>query len=78
MKNKAEQERELEEIIGYYGSLEVYNEEQRRCALATIETATQANPFTPHIKIENAIPVEVMDIKPVLWHFWLKLFGQKA
>lgn len=77
MKNKTEQEQERE-IIGYYGSLEVYNEEQRRCALAAIETATQANPFTPLIKIENAIPVEVVDIKPAPWHFWLKLFGQKA
>ncbi len=71
----------LEEIISYYGSLADYNEEQRRCGLATIETALQGNPFNKQIKIENARPLEVKemtDTRSRLRHSWLRLFSQKV
>jgi hypothetical protein len=78
MKKKTETTLPLEEIIRYYGSLEAYNEEQRRCGLATIETTLQANPFAEHVTINNALPVEEQEIKPEPRRFWLNLFGQKA
>ncbi len=67
-----------EEIISYYGSLEAYNEEQRRCGLASIEFAMLANPFMQELKIEQAMPVPTFRLKPQPGRFWLKLFGQKA
>lgn len=78
---KKQTETELNDIIRYYGSLEAYNEEQRRCSLVTIETATRANPFIKRIKIEHAMPtekVEVKKVKPGRRPFWLKFFGQKV
>lgn len=71
-------QKELEDIIRYYGSLEVYNEEQRRCSLATIEATMEANPFTKQVRIKNALPVEVVKAKLRPRRFWLKLFGQKV
>jgi hypothetical protein len=79
---KKKDEINLEDIIRYYGSLEAYNEEQRRCCQAQIETAVRFTPFAKQITIENArpIPVEVVEVKatPKPRRFWLKLFGQKA
>ncbi len=64
----------FEEIIQDYGSLEAYNEEQRRCSMATIETALGINPFTKQFTIENAMPIEVAEEKPARQIFWFKLF----
>lgn len=46
----------MEQIIAEYGSLEVYNEEQRRCGLAQIEV--QAQTRSKHVKVECANVVE--------------------
>jgi len=42
----------MEQIIAEYGSLEVYNEEQRRCGLAQIEV--QAQTGGKQVKVEGA------------------------
>jgi hypothetical protein len=77
-KMKKQTENELEAIIRNYGSLEAYNEEQRRCALFTIETKMRANPFTNRIKFDNASPLEAPQNRQPRRSFWLKFFTQKA
>jgi|GEM_PF-2375417 len=76
---KKKTDNKLEEIIHDYGSLEAYNEEQRRFALITIETTLRANPFTGRISIENALPIEVKVVKakPKRRQLRFKLFGTK-
>lgn len=76
MKNKIENR--LEEITRYYGSLEAYNEEQRRCNLAAIEAAQRANTFAQAVRFYNPMPEEVVQARPAPRRLWLKLFGQKA
>jgi hypothetical protein len=73
MKKKTESS--LEEIIHYYGSLEAYNEEQRRCGMVTIETAMRANPFIQQIRIEQARPIEMTEVQPEPRRFLFKFFG---
>lgn len=67
-------------ILRLYGSLEAYNEEQRRFGLVAVETATRANPFGPRLRFGSAGPVEIetpeTNVKPR--RFRLKFFWQKA
>lgn len=74
---KKKDEKNLEDIIRSYGSLEAYNEEQRRCCQAQIETAIRINPFTTRIRIEHARPISIEVVEATLKprRFWLKLFG---
>jgi hypothetical protein len=44
---------ELEMLLSLYGSLEAYNEEQRRCGLAAIEETTRQNPYFIYFKGER-------------------------
>lgn len=74
---KKKRESTWEEIIRYYGSLEVYIEEQRRCALVTLETAFWTNPITQPIQLEEALPVEMVEGKPENRFFWLKFLRLK-
>lgn len=79
MKNKFEND--LEELIRLYGSLEAYNEEQRRCSLTVIEQEARANPLAQRMKIHPAIAVnEVEEVKarPGRRSFWLSFLGLRA
>jgi hypothetical protein len=44
---------ELEMLLSLYGSLEAFNEEQRRCGLAAIEETTRQNPYFIYFKGER-------------------------
>ncbi len=79
---KKETKSYVEEIIRNYGSLEAYNEEQRRCNLVSIENEVRVNPFARRVRLENAGPLQVKVVesksRPQSRRFWLRLFGQKA
>lgn len=68
----------LEEIIHVYGNVEVYNEEQRRCGLATIQlTQDSDNPYKKQFEATRARTVESFAAKTAS-RFSLKLFAQRA
>lgn len=79
-------ESRFEEIIRYYGSVEAYNEEQRRFGLVSVEAVIRNHPFIPERKIAvSASGMAVIDDAPVnslKLNLWLKLgwprfFGKK-
>jgi hypothetical protein len=52
-RSKSVPKTELEMLLSLYGSLEAYNEEQRRCGLAAIEETTRRNPYFIYFKGER-------------------------
>ena len=60
---KKKDEKELVDLLSLYGSLEDYEEEQRRCGLVAIEKAGQLNPFVRRMSFDKFWPSGKADTK---------------
>ena len=60
---KRENENKLSELISLYGSLEAYEEEQRRCGLVSFEKAGRLNPFIRQIRVDKFWPSGLAEMK---------------
>lgn len=77
---KVAQDNWMEEIVRYWGSLEAYNEEQRRCGLMGIEAQANSQPTQHKITLDE--PDTIRQSTPVRSRsrarLSLNLFSSKA